>query len=267
MDGYKSSFKELFDGVSKYVDGLTLQNQTLRQALSDLLNEDDIKELPSYALLSMTYKTYLEKTNLTEDSTINPKQVRAASNPSYDPLHAPPSARFGASKKTPAVNPRRPLVGVTSMAESLDAAAPEEKNQESTHYSSTMPDMDSCLLGAPVPAKPKVSVKAKETKSLKQEPLKVSPKDTETVYRVEIKGRTYLRYNSHFYDEETKMRVGDITEFKLGVESEPVELTELADYPGYYGDGTGEGTIYILLNGEVAQAVGTLSSDELALWS
>jgi hypothetical protein len=63
------------------------------------------------------------------------------------------------------------------------------------------------------------------------------------------------------------MRVGDIADFKLGVESEPVELTELADYPGYYGDGTGEGTIYILLNGEVAQAVGTLSSDELALWS
>jgi hypothetical protein len=288
METYKSSFKALLDNLTKHVDGLEAENKNLRQALHDLLNEDDIKELPAYELLSMTYKPFLQGGP--------PAKPTAAGVPAYDPLHAPPSARFGSGtgSKTPSkANPRRPLVGVTSMAESLaqtDSALTLTLTE--THYSSTMPDLDSCLLGAPpktkvaVKVKDKVKDKAADTvkevdtvkavdkpREKKQEPLKISPKESETIYRVEIQGQNYLRYNTYLYDETTKLRVGDISDFKLGSNATTdVELTEIADYPGYYTGSeptTEEGkSVYILLNGEIAQAVGTLSpEDELELWA
>ena len=94
--------------------------------------------------------------------------------------------------------------------------------------------------------------------------VNIKPKSTETVYRVEIQGKNYLRYNDFLYDETTKMRAGKLSDFKLGTSSEPQELSPIKDFPNYYLGP--ESVAYILINGELAQAVGTYENGDLASW-
>jgi hypothetical protein len=252
------SLKELLDKVVAHVSTIEEHNAKLCEALQSLLNEDDIKELPAYELLKMTYSPYL--TYATAPSV--KLATSGTTETLYDPLHAPPSARYGSGKKTVAINTKRPIVATPSAS-------------EVTHYSNDMPDMDSCLLGGPglsnkskpkptpivsEPVKPKPTVIASEPVKTK---IKIQAKADESVYRVEIQGKNYLRYNEYLYDENNK-RAGSVSDFKLGMTTEQVELEPIPDCPDYYMCDT---TVYILVNNEIAQAVGTYENDEIALWS
>ena len=285
MDSYKAAFKDLLEKITRHADSIEEHNMVLKQALRDLLNEDDVKELPAYTLLKMTYSPYLTDVSVapspskakTSSSTLNSAStltstLNSTSNLTSnsgsvftDPLHAPPSARRNGGSSKPLakveINPRRPIVGVP-----LEHQTQSHQVEDTNHYSDQMPNMDFCLLGA-APVKSKVKdVKVKEEPLKKSATIKLVPKEGETVYKVEIKGKHYLRYNDNLYNIETKHREGAISDFKLGQACPAVELETIADYPGYY---VSEGTdnVYILVNGEIAQAVGTYTDGELALWS
>ncbi len=116
---FKSEFKSLFDKFVKHVDAVEESNRTLREALRSLLNEDDIKELPAYTLLKMTYSPYLDgatSSNLTLTLTSTPNATSSSSS-SFDPLHAPPSARYGSKKSND--NIKRPIAIQTQYSLSL----------------------------------------------------------------------------------------------------------------------------------------------------
>jgi len=260
MDSFKAEFKSLFDKLTKHTETLEESNRVLRDALKSLLNEDDIKELPAYTLIKMTYSPYLDESGTAVASVVKEKQVQ---KDIYDPLHAPPSSRYGSKKSSASsassasstVDIKRPLAMATPVHVS------PVKTEESTHYSSQMPDMNSCLLSLS-----SNSVKPAVKQVVKQSPAAndIKPKSTETVYRVEIQGKNYLRYNDFLYDETTKMRAGKLSDFKLGTTTDPQELSPIKDFPNYYlGQ---ESVAYILINGDVAQAVGTYENGDLALW-
>jgi hypothetical protein len=250
MDSYKSAFKDLLDKFFKHEESLTEQNNVLKQALRDLLNEDDIKELPAYELIKNTYEPYLTETITLVAPTVAKSKTTAGSGVFTDPLHAPPGARFGGGSKSKiTLNVRRPIA----------VKEPEPAVPAAEHYSDQMPDMDSCLLAAaPVKTKAKSS-------SLTAREIKIAPKQGETVYQVEIQGKKYLRYNDNFYDADTRKRVTN--SFKLGQAEAPVELEPVPDYEDYYWSAGKSDTVYTLVNGEIAQAVGTYENGELALWS
>jgi hypothetical protein len=287
MEAYKAAFKDLIEKITRHAESIEEHNMILKQALHDLLNEDDVKELPAYTLLKMTYSPYLTDVSVASASTSKAKTSSSSTSTSTstlgsgsvftDPLHAPPSARrIGGGTKPLAnvkvkveVNPRRPIVGIPLEHQTQTHIHTHvEADTDTNHYSDQMPNMDFCLLGA-APAKSKVKVKVKEEEVehvTKPDTIKLVPKEGETVYKVEIQGKHYLRYNDNLYNIETKHREGAISDFKLGQASPAVELETISDYPGYYvSDGTDN--VYILVNGEIAQAVGTYTDGELALWS
>jgi hypothetical protein len=254
MDSYKSAFKDLLDKFFKSAESLTEQNSVLKQALRDLLNEDDIKELPAYELIKNTYEPFLTDTVTSAAPTVAKSKTTAGSGVFTDPLHAPPGARFNSGSKSKIkLNVRRPI----AVKEPEPASEPVATAAE--HYSDQMPDMDSCLLAAaPVKTKSKSS-------ALTAREIKIAPKQGETVYQVEIQGKKYLRYHDNFYDADTKKRVTN--SFKLGQAEAPVELEPVPDYEDYYWSAGKSDTVYTLVNGEIAQAVGTYENGELALWS
>jgi len=271
MESYKAAFKDLVDQLTTYAESIEEQNVVLKQALRDLLNEDDIKELPAYQLLKNTYEPYLATADVSSSLTKSKSKSKAnaaatATPPAVftDPLHAPPGARFS-SKSKASENIRRPIIsGATN------SATEDSKPSSSDHYSDQMPDMDSCLLGAPPPktkAPPTTLAATSKTSLTTKREIRVSPKEGEAVYQVEIQGKKYLRYNDNFYDVESKQRVKTIAELKLGQTESPIELEPVPEYPDYYWSQANSDTAYILVNGEIAQAVGTYENGELALWS
>ena len=273
MESYKAAFKDLVDQLTTYAESIEEQNVVLKQALRDLLNEDDIKELPAYQLLKNTYEPYLATADVSASLSKSKSKSKSKANASAtatppavftDPLHAPPGARFS-SKNKASENIRRPIIyGATN------SATEDSKPSSSDHYSDQMPDMDSCLLGAPPPKTkappPKINAASSTSLTTKRE-IRVSPKEGEAVYQVEIQGKKYLRYNDNFYDVESKQRVKTIAELKLGQTESPIELEPVPEYPDYYWSQANSDTAYILVNGEIAQAVGTYENGELALWS
>ncbi len=262
MESYKAAFKDLVEQCANYTESIEEQNGVLKQALRDLLNEDDIKELPAYQLLKNTYEPFLATSTVTVTSAKGKGKAKDAATTAAggsgvftDPLHAPPGARFSSKSKV-SENIRRPILSST---EGHNPPVAE-------HYSDQMPDMDSCLLGAP-PPKTKVPTPTPVPSSVAKREIRVSPKEGEAVYQVEIQGKKYLRYNDNFYDVESKQRVKTISELKLGQTESPIELEPVPDYQDYYWSKSSSDTAYILVNGEIAQAVGTYENGELALWS
>jgi hypothetical protein len=273
---FKSDFKALFDKFVKHSDAVEENNRTLRDALRSLLNEDDIKELPAYTLLKMTYSPYLDGGAPTPGSSnSNSTSSNSSSSSSFDPLHAPPSARYGAKKSSD--NVKRPIASATTTEKKIVS---EQTEQPESHFSSQMPDMNSCLLGGSKPSvKPVIKSKVAGTPAasvapVKAEPTKVvpvpvSPKSEDKIYRVEIQGKQYLLYNEDLYDAETRIRTGKISDIKFAT-TDPVELSPIPDFPNYYNgpeDEEGVQTVYILINGEIAQAVGTYEQGEVGLWT
>lgn len=248
----------VFDKCKKSIKDLETHNSQLIEALTNLLNEDDIKSIPSYELLKGTYSmfTKLQKNrNDASDISLN-----------YDPIHAPPNIRR-ATKKQLKAN----LSNVYS--ETIKESKPKEDKikivEKEKSYSEDMPDLDECILSSPV-AKKKPTVK-----KIEELPVKA----VGDIYLLEIKGNHYYLYENYLYNKTTLIREGEINinGFTVNNTNYPFESSHVTlenkcineDFPDFY-QGLGESSrgIYTKLkNIDVVQSVGEVSDEnELMLW-
>ena len=261
MEQFKQSIKD----ITKYTEGLEKQVTILKKAINDLLNEDDIKDLPCYELIKMTYSDFGKLSGGSSSS------ATVTTSP-MDLMYAPPHMRY---KKQPQIKPK---------SKESEQQTNETTTAEESTYSSHMPDMDICQLGGPGPGpttKPSpVKVNARprtvsvDSKTKAKSNVEVYPKKTDMINRVEIKGETYIMHDVYLYDIGTKNRIGKITDDKIvmdnnyiipmGNEQPTIELEQLVDFPEYYVNGE---NLYRLVNNSIAQAIGTYNDGDIALWS
>lgn len=234
MSELLKQIKTLITPLTKHIEELETHNKALKNALSDLLEEEDVKLIPGYELLKTTYETYLN-----DDVSL----IKAKNDPmlGYDPLHAPPNLR---RKKKPLIQ--------TSL-------------KRPSNYSSSMPDLNECMLeSTPIKSKPDKIV------------TEVSPRDNEGVYIVEIQGKQYYLYDNYFYDIDSLLRIGEVTddgftilEQTIKFTTSPVDLEMVGisdDYPSFYPDITDKNIYKIIANGKVVQSVGTIENGECMIW-
>lgn len=252
-----------------FVDVLEARVDYVKEGLQKLLEEEDVKLLPSYGLLQRVYREYLKTDGVTAKSKGAKGEPEKLEN-LYDSMHMPKSLRVKVKAKSPAVatSAAKPSTDDDDLPDT--APAKEERTGGTRH----MPDLSVSMLDdepnpkkkivtkkatAPVPAAPAPAQQAP--------PLQVKVPEGETVYVVEIKGQRYWRYDRYLYSPETGLRVGFIdTGFNIGDTVLPIEekitLKPVSGFDNYYSNSTGDGTrVYILVNDTVAQAVGSLNDE------
>lgn len=275
-------FKQAYKSVIKYTEELERKNLLLIQTIKDILNEDDIKELPAYTLLYRTYSQILTgELKQQETSEKSPSEI-------YDPLHAPPNARgkkqslaqrmgYETDSKTPILK-SEPEFKIQTQTQNQTQIEPQVK-----HYSSQTLNVDVCLL-TNTAQKPKVQmlkktpqvedIKAKA--KAKPREIKIQSKPDEHIYKIEIEGIIYLKHENYLYDIATRKRVANIENnyFKfinkekiIGEHSSIIKLNKVDGFSEYYSTEVNNGTVYILLNGSIAQSVGEFNEGEIELWA
>jgi hypothetical protein len=293
-------FNQGYKYVVKRMEDLEKHNAQLIQTLNDILNEDDIKELPAYRLL---YRTYSQFLNIQIQQAAL-KTEKAGPSQLYDPLHAPPNARG-----------KKPSFGQNAgytQSEISSTAKPESKfkdtvkdnfkgndkakiesaePQHTQHYSSQMPNIDVCILSDNLP-KPKIMLKKPtEAKSLaesklaesklaetKSREVKIKTEKTDNIYKIEIEGVVYLKHDNYLYDVSTRKRVAIIEnnafkftctkqEKSIGDHSEVINLHKVEGFSEYYSTEINSGAVYILINDTIAQSVGEFNEGEIQLWA
>jgi len=283
MTDLLKQLKSLMTPLVKHIEILEEHNDSLRGALTDLLEEEDLKMTPGYELLKNTYEAYLEHEQL-------PALINSKSDPlkGYDPIHAPPSTRRKNNPKTssnakvqvnvkpkakakPAANAK---VEVKVKSKSKPAKPKTTETTSNSNYSSSMPDLDSCMLGE-VPAKSKSKSKSKIVKSIVPPVTHITTKEDVGIYFVEIEGKQYYMYDKYFYDTDSMMRVGELQNTGFQIDGKLIKFTaEPAmlqkdsisdDYLDYYSD-IQEKNIYKEVKPNVLQTVGTIEDGDCMLW-
>jgi hypothetical protein len=232
----KNKFKTLSTEIFNKIDQLEEHVAFLKKGLTGLLEENDIKDLPSYSLLKKVYSEYL-----TETPTLTVKEHRT--DEQYDPLFAPPGVRRRATgkkhaSKGPALDDDLAVeLGLEPEAGPISAQKTSSSAQKAvSSVPSFMPDLSTSLL-EDVGTKAKPQSKQVTTVSIKpKQNVEVKVKDTETVYIVEVLGKQYLQYNNYLYSPDSYLRVGEITSdgFKIGNASTKFESIELTPNGEYY---------------------------------
>ena len=210
----------------------------VKKGLKDLLEEEDLKMLPSYDLLHSVYSLYLT------DAPIAPTSAPVTA---FDPLYAP-------SKRTP--------------------------RAASTTTTDSALDLNSSLLDAPAPTKTVVKIKTAAKTQPQTLPQPQPKAQTEvvvvdagedTIYKVEIQGKVYLRYAANLYDIDTKMQVGSITNdgFVIGGVTTPIVGTPRLERINDQYWKNDERTLYVKVHSDadIYQAVGEAGDgDDIGLW-
>lgn len=269
-DAMKNKLKGLTKDIFDHVAQLEATVKYLTEGLSKLLEEDDIKGLPTYKLIHGMYSEYL---------TSKPPQKtdKAMQEELYDPLYAPPKTRKRANnkaKKELAESRFKAPVKATVPAPAPASASASVPVGGSSSKPSYMPDFSESLLegmgkpGARTPAPVPVQAAARIL------PIKVPTDDT--VYTVEINGNQYLRYGKYLYDKESQMRVGSIENgvFVIGTETvakfndiDDTHTVSLVPDTSYYKDKDGKLYIRLTEEGDIYQAVGELTPEgDIGLW-
>lgn len=242
----------LCNDALKYQEELEARVKHLTEGFRRLLEEEDIQQLPSYKLLRMSYGEYLE------GDTAGHK-VSASSVPEkpqlYDPLFMPPSMR-----RQQHTRPKpQPVAPLPVLAPPAPVVATIEESATAPDFSQNLLD-DVSALAAP---KKRLVVAKKATTAMCIEA-------TGPVFKVEIRGATYYRYDTYLYDIATKARVGRITEDGFQIDgkeivpfSEKRELTERAG--GLLVDA--EDKVYAPVVGDVAQSIGIYKDEALHAWA
>jgi hypothetical protein len=265
MSDLKSNLKTLTKEIFDKMDKLQLHIDHLTKGLSELLNEDDIVSLPSYQLLKSVYSEYLN------DKPEQAKTKEEKIDQMYNPLYAPStSRRKGKTKVTVGIQTPK-----TKTAPIPKQATVSIEQKESSAPPSFMPDFGESLLEAKVPTK-KASVgtvKVKSTVKSKTpqitEDVVVRVPEESKVFKIEINGTVYLRYDKYLYDEQSHYRVGSITNDKFSVNGSNVDIETLSLQKyneTYYSDS--ENKLYMQVNPEINtyQAVGEITDNEIGLW-
>lgn len=262
-------FKIIYGKITEQSSCLERENQRLRQALHELLEEDDIKSIPGYKILKTTYETYL-----TEKQKPVPKSASRASvsaNMDYDPLHAPPKVRHAALRASKA------YLKSSSLQEPKSKPKPKIKQETSPV------DELECMLTSTPTSKPKpkpkplakVEAKTDALAKVKAE-MKVEAASEAEIYVVEIQGKQYYVYDTYLYHINSHDRCGGVTDqgfqFDNGecvpFSTEGVTLCVdpiSKEYPNYYTD-INRTKIYNKIGHCIVHAVGEVQDNELYLW-
>lgn len=292
--------KDAMSQLTKYLSQLEKGHETLKQGLSDLLNEEDVKGLPSYKLLKATYMPFIDGTSAIARATESPGGIEG-DDMDYDILHAPPRLRNARKRANRQQRQKAISAYKTEKDDELlhhseaDASLPTDLDRKPKYIENNsnndwqQPDFDTCL----IPDKkgnlpePKVAKPILLTPVLKDEDFQddiavsVTVRPSDHIYLIAIKDKLYLRYNEYLYDSETHLRVAEIDnqgiKFNNGdnipcetgnvvLNNEPVMETD--EEPLFLDIKSEEKTVYYKINEHIAQAAGQLSDKgELLLWA
>ena len=230
----KTDLKELVT----YTETLEDQLKNAQQNIIDLLEEDDIKQLPSYKLLYHTYRQDLRSATVSKKNNV--------SEDIYDTLHQPPTVR-NKNKKTNLQVKRN--IAEKSCVSYLDDVKQVTAEQQCYSTKNT-PDFGENLLEDSLG--PYIKKKIND----------LVVQATGRVYKVEIQGVTYYLNGTYLYSVKEQLRVGLIgTDFEIdGVHYPIEEIIQLApDCEDYY---ISNKKAFILLNEQVSLCVGEINADD-----
>ncbi len=230
----------------------------VKEGMEKLLEEEDIKQLPSYKLLRQTYQAHLDTVTITPASS-----KKDATAEIYDTLHQPPQIRNrnkkanSQIKRSIAENATTEYMGDTATKKAAVEEVAEGKVKQ-RFGTRNAPDFGESMLDddlGPTKAKPSIVEKP-------QPPLLVKAEGT--VYKVEIQGMTYYLSGKYLYSMDEQLRVGTIgTDFEIGGQHYPIDetinLSCLApEYGEYYAC---DNKACILLNDGISLCVGEINGD------
>jgi hypothetical protein len=272
----KKKFTEMSKDVLNRLDVLETQLTYVKTGLQKLLDEDDIKELPSYGLLQSIYSEYL--TNLPK--VVSTKET--VLDDQYDPLYSPIKSRHRVNAAS------RRKFEASKGSEVTSKVTVQTKDDES-HYSEMMPDFGADLLtdmsksksnpkSNPKPKpNPKPNPSTNPTSSTPSRQSNPTPKLEHnqititaqgTVYSVEINGKQYYRYDKYLYDTETLLRIGSVEDTCFAIVGKsPILITNRVNLTSVEnGMYKGNNTVYVQVNDNIFQAIGEIKDDAIGLW-
>jgi len=213
---------DLLKSAKKTYEEMQQQNQTLKQNIDKIFQEEEIKKCPSYALFKATYSV---------DSLKTYKEIKKVNHEIINP-YGPRSSR-----KKPSLNIHKKSASATAKSK----FKPEISNDE-------------CL----IPSQPKQK-KPSPTTIVKTPPE--SQTEIE-VQQVELNKDTYLFVNNKFYSSKTGDLVGQIDNGVIMLNKQPITLKtrKVKKYDDqHYVDA--DSRVYLKCNSNVARAVGDIVVD------
>ena len=282
---FKQNTKEVID----YVDSLQAQLEYLKTGFTNLLNEEDITQLPSYKLLQQSYMEYLNSDNVPLK-----KKTTEVESELYGDMYMPPKMRNknkqlnAKIRKTISEDAKNELNPIDKFKIKTNVPKTVTSTEATQQFSTRhMPDFGESMLedmgpagkSAPrvaplavAPPKPKALAKVSTAKILN---VPVSKDDV--VQKVEIQGEVYLKYGTFLYDRDTHIRVGQINnsfivndkKHNIDTELSVQELDIGPEYKDHYiSTDTTNKTVYTKVSESVLQAVGELDADgQMGLWT
>lgn len=252
----RSVTKDLFDRIEALEEQVTY----VKRGLSEILEEEDVKDLPSYELLKQVYMEFLNS------KTERSKTKEEKQDDIFDPLYAPPTTRRrNAARAKKHLAEAAMGIAVPTESPSASAASASAASSAPTY----MPDFNNVNFLENI-NKPKQQHAASEPLT-----VKVKVKDDTVVYTVEIQGKQYFRYDKYLYNVDTKLRVGSIENgvFALNEQEaiqfetlEPLALNPVAD-TNYYSTEDNRLFIRISEESDIYQGVGELTeTGDIGLW-
>lgn len=252
---HKAISKQLF----AHLKALDAQVQYLKNGLHDFLEEPDVKEMPSYDLLRSVYQEYLICTPESVPSTSSDK---SDPNDQYDPLFAPPSSRKRINREARKMydNTQAEINVRKKQTESQPRPRQKQIVFADSQTFSDGPDFGSDMLG------PDPGTKSETKPNI----LKITADKNAKVYRVEIQGTEYLRYDKHLYDKDSHLRVGSIEATCFNIHGKApitidgqMKLSALDDTDMYRGT---DDKVYMRVNDGICHAIGQMQGEEIGLW-
>lgn len=255
-DAMKNKLKAVTKDIFDHVEQQDARVAYLYKGLSNLLEEEDVKNLPTYKLLHGIYSEYLTSKPPAQ------KTDKIVNEELYDPLYAPPKTRKRVNQRA-----KKEMLESKFKAEPKPKAETPASAPAPSSVPSYMPDFSESLLEG------QGSTKVKVKKVTEPKPVSVQVSKGDTVYTVEIKGNQYLRHSKYLYDKSTHLRVGSIENGAFIIDSKPVSdfetnctVSSVPDTP-YYKDNNGKLYVRLTDEGDIYQGVGELTPEgDIGLW-
>lgn len=270
MSNLLKQLKTIITPLTKHIESIEEHNKILCTALQDLLNEEDVKLIPSYELLVNTYSTCLEYSSVSMTSNEKSDQFQG-----YDPIHAPPKLRkkgkakvFNKPQVKNAINANN-INNVNNVNNVSNVKIAKKQTPYKSNYSSNMPDFDQCMIeNTSIPKLEKI----KTVKTVKTIDINLSGA---CVYIIDIKEFFYYLHNGFLYDIDTHLRIGSIQSDGFHIKDDIIPFTTAPvtlhddpisnDYPEHFTN-VDDQIIYTKDNNNVLRAVGTCIDGANQIW-
>jgi len=222
--------------IGDYIKSIEAENQKLKKSINMLLQEDEIKTLPSYQLLTDVYKYPLDEAKKTQKSSIiNP----------FNSIYAPSRARNKTS------------ITIKRKEQQTKEKKKEQKNEEE--------DMKTALFNdSPVEEKKKEKGEGKKQPIPPLEKrITVNPVGESLI--VEFSGIQYIFNNLKIYQRSDGKKVGYIRENGIFIKDVEVRLKKLSLEPlgDYYQC---KDNVFKKLTASIGYRIGELKDGEIHAW-